>query len=114
MGFPCGSDGKESVCDAGDPGSIPGLGRSSGEGNDHPFQYSYLENSVDSGAWRGYSPCGHMSVQLMLILSKYTKLGITHLISFLCVTVTTEVRKCRADSSFFLMVRKNSHISQRD
>ena len=82
MGLPGGSDGKESTCDAGDPGSIPASGRSSGEGNGNPLQYSHLENSMDGGAWRGYSPCGHMTVQLMLTLSKYTKLGITHLISF--------------------------------
>ena len=44
-GFPGGSDGKESACDAGHPGSIPGLGRSPGEGNGNPLQYSCLENS---------------------------------------------------------------------
>ena len=47
MGFPSGSDGKASVCNAGDPGSIPGLGRSPGEGNDSPLQYSCLENPMD-------------------------------------------------------------------
>ena len=46
-GFPCGSAGKESVCNAGDLGSIPGLGRSSGEGKGYPLQYSGLENSMD-------------------------------------------------------------------
>ena len=49
-GFPGGSDGKESACDAGDPGSTPGLGRSLGEGNGNPLQYSCLENSMDRGA----------------------------------------------------------------
>ena len=49
---PSGSDGKESACIAGDPGSVPGLGRSSGEENGNPFQYSCLENSMDRGAWR--------------------------------------------------------------
>ena len=49
--FPGGSEGKESTCNAGDLGSIPGLGRSSGEGNDNPLQYSYLENSMEGGAW---------------------------------------------------------------
>ena len=43
-----GSDGQVSACNAGDPGSIPGLGRSPGEGNGYPFQYAGLENSVDS------------------------------------------------------------------
>ena len=49
--FPDGSDGKVSACNAGDPGSIPGLGRSPGEGNGNPFQYCCLENSMDWGAW---------------------------------------------------------------
>ena len=44
------SDGKESACSAGDPGSIPGWGRSPGEGNGSPLQYSCLENSMDTGA----------------------------------------------------------------
>ena len=47
LGFPGGSDGKASACSTGDPGSIPGLGRSPGEGNGNPLQYSCLENSMD-------------------------------------------------------------------
>ena len=47
LGFPGGADGQESACNAGDPGSIPELGRFPGEGNGNPFQYSYLENSMD-------------------------------------------------------------------
>ena len=47
MGLPGGSDGKESACYVGDLGSIPGLGRSPGEGNGYPLQYSGLENSMD-------------------------------------------------------------------
>ena len=50
-GRPCGSDGKESAHNAGDTGLIPGSGRSLGEGNDNPLQYSCLENSMDRGAW---------------------------------------------------------------
>ena len=46
-GFPCGSAGKESACNVGGLGSIPGLGRSPGEGNGYPLQYSGLENSMD-------------------------------------------------------------------
>ena len=46
-GFQSGSNGKESTCYAGDLGSIPGLGRSPGEGNGHPLQYPGLENSMD-------------------------------------------------------------------
>ena len=52
-----GSDSKESTCNAGDLGSIPGLGRSPGEGNGTPFQSSCLENSMDRGAWRA-TVCG--------------------------------------------------------
>ena len=47
MGFPGGSAGKESACNVGDLGSIPGLGRSPGEGKGYPLQYSGLENSMD-------------------------------------------------------------------
>ena len=49
--FPGGSDGKASTYNVGDPGSIPGLGRFSGEGNGNPLQYSGLGNSMDRGAW---------------------------------------------------------------
>ena len=51
FGFPGGSDGKTSAYNVGDPGSIPGSGRSSREGNDNPLQYSCLENPIDEGAW---------------------------------------------------------------
>ena len=47
LGFPYGSAGKESACSVGDPGSIPGLGRSPGEGKGYPLQYSGLENAMD-------------------------------------------------------------------
>ena len=51
VGFPGGSDGKESACNAGDPGLIPRTRRSPGEGNGNPLQYSCLENPMDRGAW---------------------------------------------------------------
>ena len=51
MGFPRSSAGKESACNAGDPGSIPESGRSPGEGNSNPLQYSCLENPMDKRAW---------------------------------------------------------------
>ena len=50
QGFPYSSVGKESACSAGDPGSIPALGRSPEEGNGNPLQYSCLENLMDRGA----------------------------------------------------------------
>ena len=53
MGFLGGPDGKESVCNAGDPGSIPGLGRSPGEGNGNPLLYSCLLSPMARGAWQG-------------------------------------------------------------
>ena len=52
MGFPGGSDGKEFACNVGDPSSIPGSGRSPGEGNDTPLLYSCLGDPMDGGAWR--------------------------------------------------------------
>ena len=57
MGFPGGSDGKESACNVGDQGSMLGSGRYSGEGNSNPLQYSCLENPMDRGAWRA-AVCG--------------------------------------------------------
>ena len=56
LGFPGGSEGKASTCDEEDPGSIPGSGRSPGEGNGNPLQYSCLENPMDRGAWRATVP----------------------------------------------------------
>ena len=50
--FPCGPENKQSAFNMGDLGSIPGSGRSPGEGNAYPFQYSCLENSIDRGAWQ--------------------------------------------------------------
>ena len=52
MGFPVGSDDKESTCNARDVDLFPGLVRSPGEGNGYPLQYSYLENSMDRGIWQ--------------------------------------------------------------
>ena len=51
MGFPGGSDGKETACDAGEPGSISGLGRSPGGGHGNPLQYFFLGNPMNRGAW---------------------------------------------------------------
>ena len=59
MGLPGGSEGKESACNAGDLGLIPGLGRSPGERNGYPFQYSCLENSMDREARQAAVHGGH-------------------------------------------------------
>ena len=56
---PGGSDVKESACNVGDPGSIPGSGRSPGEGNGNPLQYSCLENPMDRGTWWATIHAGH-------------------------------------------------------
>ena len=53
-GFPCAPDDKESACNMGDLGSIPGLGRTPGEGNGYPLQYSCLENSMDRETWEAW------------------------------------------------------------
>ena len=66
LGLPTWLSGEESACSAGDVGSIPGLGRSSGEGNGNPLQYSCLGNSTDRGAW-------HITVQGVAKESDTTK-----------------------------------------
>ena len=68
-GFPCGLAGKEFTCDAGDLGSIPGLGRSPGKGNGNPLQYSCLENPIDRV---GYSPWGRKELDTTELLHTYT------------------------------------------
>ena len=71
MGFPHSSVGKESACSAGDRGSVLGLGRSPGEGNGNPLQYSCLENPMDNGAWQatvhGVARVGHDLVTKLLL-----------------------------------------------
>ena len=69
MGFRGGADDKESACNAGDLGSIPGLGRSPGEVNGNPLEYSCLENSMDRGAWRATV---HGITKIRTRLSDYT------------------------------------------
>ena len=63
LAFPRGSDSKEPACNVGDPRLIPWLGRSPGEGNGNPFQYSCLENPMDGGVWQatvhGLQRVGH-------------------------------------------------------
>ena len=69
-GFPCGSAGKESTCNAGDLGSIPGLGQSPGEGKGYPLQYSGLQNSLDKRTWYA-----HIHLFNRYLLSSYCVLG---------------------------------------
>ena len=80
LDLPGGSGGKESTSNAGELGSIPGLGRSSGEGNGNPTQYSCLKNSKDRGAWRTTvhevaKTCERLSdQQFRLVSDKHSKL----------------------------------------
>ena len=74
MGFPGGSDGKESTCNAGDQGLIAGSRRSPGEGNGYPLQYSCLENSMDRRNWWATVHGVHLSA---LSVHLYDKLLIT-------------------------------------
>ena len=84
MGYPGGSDGKESACNAGHPGSIPALGRSPGEGNGNPLQYSCPENSMDRGVWPAtvhglaelgtteqMTPCIYICIYIYIHISVY-------------------------------------------
>ena len=71
-GFPGGSDGKESDCNAGDLGSIPGLGRSPGEVHANPVQYSCLENPHEQRSLMGYSPWGHKELDRTEWLTVFT------------------------------------------
>ena len=77
MGFPGGSDSKASACNAGDPGLIPGLGRSPGEGNGTPLQYSCLKNPMDYMGLVDYSPWGRKESDTQQLYSQ-TKQAILH------------------------------------
>ena len=72
-GFPGGSDGKESVCSAGDQGSIPSLGRSPGARHGNPLQYFCLENPHRQKTPAGYSPCGHKESDTTEWLNTHTE-----------------------------------------
>ena len=80
LGFPCDSAGKESACNVGDLGLIPGLGRPPGEGNGYPLQYSRLENSMDSilhgvtKSWTWLSDFHEHYIQKYFLLSYITVL----------------------------------------
>ena len=72
LGFPGGSDGKESACNAGDLGSIPGLGRSLEEGHGNPLKYSCLENPHGQRSLAGYNPWGLKESDVTGRLSTHT------------------------------------------
>ena len=72
LGFPGGSNGKESTCSMRDLGSIPGLGRSPGGGHGNPLQYSCLENPHGKRSLAGYSPWGHKESDMTEQLSMHS------------------------------------------
>ena len=74
----CSSIGKESACNTGDPGSIPGSGRSPGEGNGSPLQHSCLENPMDGGAWQATV---HGVTKSQTLLSNFTFISFPQLFS---------------------------------
>ena len=86
-GFPGGSDSKESTCNARDPSLIPESGRSPREGNGHPLQYSFLENSMDRGAWRatvhGVTKSRTQTEQLTLSLFHYAETSSPKILTYL-------------------------------
>ena len=79
LGFLGGSEGKESVWNVGDLGSIPGLGRSPGEANGNPLQYSYLENSINRGAWQSFIRCCILKVVIFTkLISPWEVVSLGH------------------------------------
>ena len=84
MSFPCGSAGKESACNARDLGSIPGLGRSPGEGKGYPLHYSGLENSMDCTFQEVPKSWTWLSLSCSLQLRRYKKYQVGALYPCLC------------------------------
>ena len=85
LGFPCDSAGKESTCNVGDLGLLPGLGRSPGEGEGYPLQYSGLENSMDSivyGVTKSWTQLSDF--HFYLLCPKHCSMGYTCLIHLIC------------------------------
>ena len=99
-GFPGGSDGEESACSAGDLGSISGSGRSPGEGNGYPLQYSCLENPKDRGAW--WATESNMTERLTLSVT---------LVSQLLCQLLLIMRKIRRPAPSRLIFAHTAHIS---
>ena len=96
MGFPGGSEGKDSACHVGNPGLIPGSGRSPGEGNGYLLQYSCLKNFLDRGTWRatihgGLKRVGTTEQLTALFQGLEMKPQIPILIFPLCVLLLTRV-----------------------
>ena len=112
MGFPGGSDGKESALDAGDQCSIPGSGRSPGEENDNPLQYSCLKNSMDGGAWwatvqgvtKSLSQLSNYRYSYYIFLSRFGKPGLY------CCTQTMEQKNGQTDLQCIERWHRSCHM----
>ena len=91
LGFSGGSDGKKSACNAGDLGSISGLGRSPGGGHGNPLQYSCLENPHGPSSLAGYSPWVHGVAKSQTQLSDTAQHRVTEQIFLMLDTYTTEI-----------------------
>ena len=91
VGFPGGSDGKESACNAGDLGLIPGSGRYPGGGHGNPLLYSYLENSMDRGAWQA----------VVHGVAKTKHAGMVYIVGVQCLP-SEEIQDCLNMRSFIL------------
>ena len=83
LDFPGGSEGKVSMCNAGDPGSIPGSERSPGERNGNPLQYSCLENPLDGAAWQA---------RVHGVTKSWTRLSFTLYILYCCQMVQLSLK----------------------
>ena len=124
LGFAGGSDGKESTCNAGDLGSIPGLGRSSGEGYGNPLQYSCLEHPHGQRSLAGYSPWGctesgmtkhstEESINSHTLLVK--SMAIPQLLTYQWENdvslISSHLQKQRLDSLYNLQIRRSLFIT---
>ena len=105
MGFPDGSEVKASAWNAGDPGSIPGSGRSPGEGNGNPLQYSCLENPMEGGAW--WAPV-HGVTKSWTRLSNFTHSYI-HVCVCVCLSVCLSVNN-RKTIKIYTKILRNSQF----
>ena len=99
-GFPGSSDGKESACNAGDPGLIPGLGRSPGGEHGHPLQYSCLENSMDRRAWGAI--VNRIAKSLIQLSDFYFRFSLWEPVVYIYFLLKQLLRACLFCPPFFL------------